>query len=183
MSEDTVVRMCAPTLAGIKTGSLFMYETENAEDMKKDIRELNSRLKAKGLCLIPLKYRDKGALLYMYRPKLLKTDLTDSTARKILCRAGYGERTSEQCVAMLAKRLKTGEGFPHEIGLFLGYPPEDVDGFIANKAMNFKCAGLWKVYGDETKAKRRFAAYTDCTRTYCELCKKGSDIDKLAVAI
>ena len=43
---------------------------------------------------------------------------------------------------------ESGE-FPHEVGLFLSYPPEDVKGFIAHRANDFKCAGLWKVYGNE----------------------------------
>ena len=47
---------------------------------------------------------------------------------------------------------ESGE-FPHEVGLFLSYPPEDVKGFIDHRANDFKCAGLWKVYGDEEKAR------------------------------
>ena len=39
---------------------------------------------------------------------------------------------------------ESGE-FPHEVGLFLSYPPEDVKGFIDHRANNFKCAGLWTV--------------------------------------
>ena len=39
------------------------------------------------------------------------------------------------------------------MGLFLSYPPEDVKGFIDHRANDFKCAGLWKVYGDEEKAR------------------------------
>ena len=31
---------------------------------------------------------------------------------------------------------------PHEVGLFLSYPPEDVKGFIDHRANDFKCAGL-----------------------------------------
>ena len=36
---------------------------------------------------------------------------------------------------------ESGE-FPHEVGLFLSYPPEDVKGFIDHRANDFKCAGL-----------------------------------------
>ena len=32
---------------------------------------------------------------------------------------------------------------PHEVGLFLSYPPEDVKGFIDHRASGFKSAGLW----------------------------------------
>ena len=34
----------------------------------------------------------------------------------------------------LIKRLNEDAEFPHEIGLFPGYPPEDVRGFIENRA-------------------------------------------------
>ena len=36
---------------------------------------------------------------------------------------------------------ESGE-LPHEVGLFLSYPPEDVKGFIDHRANDFKCAGL-----------------------------------------
>ena len=36
---------------------------------------------------------------------------------------------------------ESGE-LPHEVRLFLSYPPEDVKGFIDHRANNFKCAGL-----------------------------------------
>ena len=68
---------------------------------------------------------------------------------------------------------ESGE-FPHEVGLFLSYPPEDVKGFIDHRTNNFKCAGLWKVYGDEEKARSLFAKYKKCTEIYCALWQSGS---------
>ena len=76
---------------------------------------------------------------------------------------------------------ESGE-FPHEVGLFLSYPPEDVKGFIENRAANAKCTGVWKVYGDERQARQTFAKYKKCTQVYCERWQSGSGLDKLAVA-
>lgn len=64
------------------------------------------------------------------------------------------------------KRLGESDEFPHEIGLFLGYPVEDVKGFIENKASCAKCVGYWKVYGDEEKAQKLFNQYKKCTGVY-----------------
>ena len=50
----------------------------------------------------------------------------------------------EQCLARLIERLKDADEFPHEIGLFLGYPPEDVEGFI-QEPNGQKYTGIWKV--------------------------------------
>jgi len=70
-------------------------------------------------------------------------------------------------VARLVCRFRESSEFPHEVGLFLSYPPEDVKGFINHCAGGFKCAGLWKVYGDEEKARSLFEKYRKCTEIYC----------------
>ena len=75
------------------------------------------------------------------------------------------------------------DGFPHEIGLFLGYPPEDVQGFIDHRAMDFKCAGLWKVYGDQQRAQALFDRFRRCTQRYCALWQTGLRLEQLAVAV
>ena len=82
----------------------------------------------------------------------------------------------------LIRRMRTSGEFPHEVGLFLSYPPEDVKGFIDNHAANFKCAGVWKVYGDEQRARQTFEKYKKCTQIYCDLWRSGSGLEQLAVA-
>ena len=57
MSEEILIRQGAPTLAGIKTGSLFPCPCEDREDLLADIRRLNRRLVPKGLCLLPIRFR------------------------------------------------------------------------------------------------------------------------------
>ena len=183
MSEEYVVRQCAPTLAGIKTGSLFPCPYQSRQALISEIRALNRRLSPKGLILLPVRYLDGKALLYLYRPSNLRQDLKDRLAAQVLEQAGYSCSKSEQCVVRLIRRLKENEDFPHEIGLFLSYPPEDVKGFIDNRACNFKCSGLWKVYGDEARAQAMFARFRKCTEIYCKLWQEGSSIEQLAVAV
>lgn len=183
MSEENLVRQCAPTLAGIKTGAIFPAVFEDREELARDIRRLNRLFVPKGLRLLPLRYRDGSALLYLYRPAELRRDLKDRLAEVLLSEAGYTARSSEQCVAHLAKRFRENGEFPHEVGLFLSYPPQDVRGFIENHAVNYKCAGLWKVYGDVELAKRLFAQYRACTNIYCARWRAGADLSQLAVAV
>lgn len=182
MSEDLVVRQCAPTLAGMKTGSLFPCPCDNPAALLEQIRQFNRRLRPKGLCLLPLRYTQSFALLYLYRPAELRRDLDGQLARQLLARAGYPPARSERCIAALIRRLRQNKDFPHEIGLFLSYPPEDVRGFIEHRACDFKCAGLWKVYGDEEKACKMFERFKKCTEIYCALWRSGSNIEQLTVA-
>lgn len=182
MSEDYLVRHGAPTLAGIKTANLFTYPYEDKETLLRSVRQMNKRLRSKGLRVLPLRLSEKRALIYVYRPKRLSADLSDATAAQLLERCGYHTGCCENCIVQLVRKLRQQEEFPHEIGLFLGYPPEDVCGFIDNNACGCKCVGCWKVYGDEKAAQKKFAQYKKCTRVYCDQWKKGKDIERLAVS-
>ena len=183
MSDDLFVQCCAPTLAGIKTGSLFTFAYESRQAMTEDIRSLNRTLAPHGLRILPLRFSKGRALLYLFRPAGLRRDLRDKTAMEILNEAGYGGLGLEQCIQRLKKRLCESKDFPHEIGLFLSYPPEDVRGFIDNKAQNYKFIGYWKVYGDENKARRTFEQYIKCTDSYCRSLSAGYGLAELAVSV
>lgn len=180
MSEEMLVRNCAPTLAGIKTGSMFSCPFEDEEKLRIYVRGLNVSLREKGLRVIPLRYRNGNALIYVYRPAFLTRDLKRADASRILESCGYGNASADICVSKLKKKLDECEEFPHEIGLFLGYPPEDVNGFMYNRG-GCKYSGLWKVYGDVEKAKILFSKYKRCTASYCALHKNGKSLDGLAV--
>ena len=182
MTDDYLVRHCAPTLAGIKTASLFTCPYDEKERLLDAIRRMNQRLRAKGLRVLPLRFSDKKALIYLYRPARLSADLRDGTAEKILRQCGYPCNSCGHCVVKLVQRLREQEEFPHEIVLFLGYPPEDVCGFMEQGPKCCKCVGCWKVYGDEEAAKKKFAQYKKCTRIYWDQWAKGKPVERLAVA-
>ena len=147
-----------------------------------EIRQYNQVLVPKGLCLLPLRFTDKSALLYLYRPRDLERDLQDQLAAEILRHAGYVCGSSEQCLMKLIERLRAYDEFPHEIGVFLGYPLEDVVGFIRNRGRNYTCCGYWKAYGDPEAAQKRFDQYRRCTAACCEQFRKGTAITQLIAA-
>jgi len=179
--EELVIEHGSPTLAGLKTGNLFRVCGGDEAEIKQEVRELNRVLKGKGLRVMLLKKNGAGDLIYIYRPDFLKRDLTDPLAAHILTCKGYPCDKAEFCITFLANRLKNSDSFPHEIGLFLGYPPSDVECFMNNPTCGVKCVGCWKVYSDEEGAKRAFRKYRKCTEVYRELSKKGSPIEMLAV--
>lgn len=84
MSEELVIRQAAPTLAGIKTGSLFPCPCEDKAALLAEIRAFNRRYQARGLCLLPLRFTKGKALLYLYRPAALQRDLDSDAAAKLL---------------------------------------------------------------------------------------------------
>lgn len=183
MSEELIIKQCSPTLAGIKTANLFSAYFESKKEMYDKIRELNKRLRNKGLLVLPLKYESNRGLIYFYRPKYLKKDINCILAKRILDLYGYDVNDTNKCIIHLIERIGKSDKFPHEIGLFLGYPPEDVKGFIDNKAKNFKAVGTWKVYGNEKQAKITFNKFKKCTDVYYKQWQSGKMIERLTVAV
>ncbi len=182
MSEEAVILHGAPTLAGIKTGSLFRCEYEGVEAMRASLREWNRRFSGKGLRVVPLSFENNKALLYLYRPERLSRDLSDGAASEILSDFGYCGGSPTRCIRCLAKRIRNNAEFPHEIGLFLGYPPEDVRGFLEHRECDLKCVGCWKVYGDEAKAQKTFRLFRRCSEIYRQRFQNGTSIERLTVA-
>lgn len=184
MSDEMIVEFCSPTLAGIKTGNLFSCEYLDYHNLEKDLRRVNSILLHKGIKAIPIRYLNHRALIYIFRPSFLKKDLCDKDTSLLLKRLGYNVDSMSECVKCLSEKLmslKSSKDFPHEIGLFLGYPYEDVKGFIDNKGECSKCIGCWKVYGDVSRAEDTFDRYKRCTSDYVSRFKEGMTLEELAV--
>ena len=182
MSEDMVIAQCSPTMAGLKTGSLFACPVEDRAELAGSMRRLNATLVPRGARILPVKRMRGRVLCYMYRPEKLKEDLSGELAQSILAARAYPVGNADRCVAELCRRLQSDAAFPHEVGLFLGYPAGDVDGFIRLGARRAKCVGTWKVYGDIAAAQRKFALYRKCTRVYSEAYKKHNSFDRLVVS-
>lgn len=183
MSDDLLIRHCSPTLAGIKTGNIFSCLCPCRKELLKDLSRLNRLLASKGVRVLPLRICGGRALIYVYRPGSLKSDFEDSRARALLIKYGYSPEKPGSCISRLMRRLRSSKDFPHEIGLFLSYPPEDVLGFITNGACGHKCSGCWKVYGDEDKAEATFRRYSTCTKSYFRQWQQGKSIEQLTVAV
>lgn len=180
MSEELVIRCCAPTLAAIKTGSLFSCSFDSRKELTESIRAVNHCLIRKGACALPLRFRSGKALIFLYRPVMLEQDLKDPEAEAILRGCGYPEGSPMHRIMHLIHRLQECDAFPHEIGLFLGYPPKDVRGFMEHG--HCKCTGLWKVFeSDEEEAQRMFARCRHCTRMYLQRNQEGWSLSRLTI--
>lgn len=181
--ERCLVEQCAPTLAGIKAGSLFCYTAEANEELGAVISCWNSRLREKGvrICLVRADGAG-GGLIYVFRPAALKKLLADQEITRFLHSRGFaGCHHLDTYIGRLRQRLRREARFPHEIGIFLGYPLHDVEGFIQNGGKNFCLCGLWKVYQQQHCAERQFARYKQCRSIYKTRFEQGSDVLQLTV--
>jgi hypothetical protein len=180
--EKCLIEQSAPTLAGIKPGSLFNYRAENNENINELLLGWNKILEEKGIRVCFIKRCTSGGLVYVYRPAMLSKLLSNQEIGSFLSSRGFNSGDVNDCMEELRCRFRDGAGFPHEIGIFLGYPLHDVRGFIENKGTNFCLLGMWKVYDDQTLAEKLFAQYKKCKNIYSAMYENGRDIFKLAVS-
>lgn len=179
--EECLVGSCAPTLAGVKAGNLFTFAVD-ARQMHALLHTWNQRLSGKGVRLRALRQRDGRNLILVYRHSALQSILLKPEVALFLAEHGYAGRDPETCLQTLTDRIAAVAGFPHEIGVFLGYPLHDVQGFIVNKGENARCCGCWKVYDRQVEAECQFRRFHKCTCIYRKMFQNGKSIPQLTVA-
>ena len=180
--EAVLVRQCALTLAGMKPGSLFCFPAPSMEEPRSQTEQWDRRLCPLGLSARVLLERPGAgsALIYVCRPVQLERMLSLPKIRRFLEERGYRWGDLDCLLDQLALRLRTQDQFPHESGIFLGYPLRDVLGFIQHRGENFTCCGLWKSYGDPSAMEKCFACYRTCAARCVRLYEQGAPIEALA---
>ena len=179
MGEQELILYCSPTLASLKTGSLFSVRDEEPETLRGQIRRMNRMLAGSGVTVMALKLEKKHSLIYVFRAEQLARDLADPETVQILESKGYPQGEAA-CLLTLIRRLGEGGEFPHEIGLFLGYPPKDVRGFIEHPGGGI-AGGPYRVFGDLKAARKTFDRYEKCNRIYRKAFEEGRSLTQLAV--
>ena len=177
--EHIVGCHAALTLLGVKPGSLVSFKKSDFDDFDFLLSSYRRCFARKGISLCVLSENKEYAHIFFYRKPLLEKALKNENARKILLSLGYPQNILLSIDYLKRKYCARGV-FPHEIGLFLGYPPEDVKGFIDNKGCNFLICGYWKVYVNEKEPKEVFDKYTSRTREFCDKLSNGASILELS---
>lgn len=178
--QERIVRHCAPTLAGIKCGSMFRVNSD-PRGILEEMSHLEYGLSHRGLRMDVLSIGDDSCLLYVYRPKKLEARLADPQVRDFLARYGYHYKSCSSTLAELFDRFTHCPSMPPEVGVFLDYPMEDILGYIENEGRCSRCIGCWKVYGDVEAAEKRFQCYKRCRDVFSRKLAQGHSLVKLTV--
>ena len=160
--DKKILRFASPTISGIKTGNLFKVYISEYDDLDNTLLRYNNLLNTYGIYLLKIYNTDIYALIYIFRINHLKNDLFDKKIKEFLISYGYNYSSISTIISSLKNNFYRNSHIPHEVGLFLGYPLEDVIGFITNKGKNYKISGYWKVYGDPIKYGKIFENYKKC---------------------
>ena len=122
MLERYLIRHCSPTLASLKTANLFNMSFSSQEDFHHQLHSWDMCLRQKGIYLQVLLVRTNSALVYVYRRSRLENELSRADVAVFLADYGYQSTDVDYAIERLKSRLQESCEFPHEIGVFLGYP-------------------------------------------------------------
>lgn len=132
--DELLVRHCAPTLADLKIASLICIpKSVCGEEYEQIVSAYNDCYNGKGVYFRTLCICNRRRLLYVYRPCRVRAYLASPAAAAFLVECGFAREASlEEKLSLLADRFTSSNAFPHELGLFLGYPTADVEAFIVH---------------------------------------------------
>lgn len=147
---------CAQVFAGVKPSNAVTLNREETSALIKALigTEIRCSLIYAG---------DKRCIWLLYRKQELKQYLMKREHQEFMKNCGYQSLQLNDIFAELSKNYgeykKGKKSFPHELGLILGYPLCDVEGFIRNEGRAYLFSGYWKVYGNADTAKKLFEVY------------------------
>lgn len=168
--ELQLALQCAPLITGLKISNLLTISPEGFTQVGKIVE-------GSVLSLYPLLETEEKMVILLYREDRLEKYLKMPQVQKLLREAGYESDRLEDILPVFCDRYETyaerGKPFPHELGLLLGYPPEDVEGFIRHQGKNSLCTGYWKVYADKEGKQRLFEKYEYARENLIQLLHYG----------
>ncbi len=172
-TEYSLGRVCAAMFAGIKPAGLVSVRARERATLVRICRSFHE----KGFSCAVLREGEERVLVCIYHRERLAHLLSSSQIRSFLEARGYRYTGVKEAFACLKVRMASGT-FPHEVGVFLGYPLHDVEGFIADPRGGTPC-GAWKAYGDEEGAARTSARWRRCTDAVCRMMDSGKSLTQI----
>lgn len=182
MLEFLIANHCAPALAGIKPANIATCQKENIPDIHKRLKMLNTELNVRDIYIDILSENDKSLMLMVYRKNVLTGHLAERKNKAFLSKYGYNDlKTSDEYLNFLRSRLRYDD-FPHEIGVFLGYPLRDIYCFINHRNEGCVLTGDWKVYHNVDEAEKIFKRFKACKRAVANKVASGKSLAEIFCA-
>lgn len=150
--------LLAPVVGGLKPSSTIT--------LKKDSKEYfvwnnykETFLNKIGLKHILLREDDKAIILLIYSEKNLEKFINNKETKEFLLKLEYN--LQDNLGSILDKLIQRYNRFhcPHELGVFLGIPLEDVIDFMECTSKKCLLCGYWKVFNNSENALEIFNNY------------------------
>lgn len=171
---------CSEVLAGVKPANLISIVNRTRpcgrnlyQLWQRHHEELTVRLA--DLDFLVLQTKQRALLLLCYNNDQLERHLAHAGIRILLHKAGYeADASCEALLGELCSRIGKNDSFPHEIGLFIGYPAKDVAAFMGMVNLPFACQGPWRIYGNPVQSLALAERYRCCRQRMGAILESGN---------
>lgn len=177
--ETQFILQCAPLIAELKPSNLLIISREN----EKKVRQILKGTELSSTTLVRVKNK---VTMFLFRRPLLEQYLSEEKVKNFLIEFGHQDKNLQELLLEVQVRYEAyanGKGaFPHELGLLLGYPVEDVKGYMIHKGRGSLCTGYWQVYENPAEKKSLFRKYEMAKEGLIRLFSNGMAIRDLITA-
>ena len=145
-----LIEVLGPVILGSKPAEILNLSCKdnNKETKLNDIKSFFSNCTRLSYEIINI--QDGGIRIVFINKDSLSKVLSNKKCLNFLKFVGYPSNYDlDKYINVLIDKLNTKD-FPHEIGIFLGYPLKDVVGFMGYGKYKFCKTRYWRVYGDES---------------------------------
>lgn len=158
------------------SGMLFLND--------KELARISMKLHNTNISLIILCTCKKRHLVMVYRAKELEEHLRGKEVSDYLREFGYRRDDFISNLIRLHQRMNgfynKMKEFPHEVGVFLGYPICDIKGFLENKGERYLHSGYWKIYGNLEETRKKFLSYDEAREIAIDEFLSGRELESIA---
>lgn len=158
------------------SGMLFLND--------KELARISMKLHNTNISLIILCTCKKRHLVMVYRAKELEEHLRSKEVSDYLREFGYRRDDFISNLIRLHQRMNgfynKMKEFPHEVGVFLGYPICDIKGFLENKGERYLHSGYWKIYGNLEETRKKFLSYDEARESAIDEFLSGRELESIA---
>lgn len=158
------------------SGMLFLND--------KELARISMKLHNTNISLIILCTFKKRHLVMVYRAKELEEHLRSKEVSDYLREFGYRRDDFISNLIRLHQRMNgfynKMKEFPHEVGVFLGYPICDIKGFLENKGERYLHSGYWKIYGNLEETRKKFLSYDEAREIAIDEFLSGRELESIA---
>ena len=156
-----------------------MFFVKNEFFSKKDFDAWKETFFSYGLMAFSNQISETSTAILVLNVCWVRKILDDVFVQAYLSEKGYNTGSVFDFVKELFSCMIENEGFPHEVGVILGYPVEDVIEFENHQGHDCKYCGCWKSYSDVAKARDCHCRFTECSRLCIKWYDEGYPINQI----
>lgn len=181
--ENFLVYNSSLVIAGVKPAVTVTMKKNNEKLYRSWKCFGQSLLENINLKFIELRESNNSIIIMIYDQDVLEKELNKESHIEFLSSLGYSYKLEINDYVNTLKSRYEKYHCPHELGLFLGIPFEDVKDFMECTTKKCLLCGYWKVYNDSSKAITIFNEYDKVKEYTIKNMLEGNSSRDLALSI